>query len=268
MLRRPRVIIFILVVLIGLMILSLPARTGTQLKLAITGLFLPLFGLSSAAHSLGEHAGQLAVSRRVLLTQIDQLRRENESLRTQLLQTDELARENNRLRLLAGFDPKTSWKRQLARVVGRDPANWWRSVIIDKGSGDGIRTNLPVMTQDGLAGRVERVGMKQSWVVLVGDPACQVAALVSETRDQGIITPPATAVLDVGMVELVHLPRNSGIQPGNRVVTSGQGPIFPNGIPIGEIVDVQTMEYGLYAQARVRLLARLNCLEEVWIIHP
>jgi rod shape-determining protein MreC len=268
MLRQPRVIIIALFVLFGMVALSLPARTSSHLKLIITSLFLPFFGLSSAAHGMSEQAMHSAVSRRVLLRQMEELRRENDALRIQLLQAEEVTKENTRLRQLVGLDPRLSWKHQMARVVGRDPANWWRGVIIDKGSTDGIRTNLPVITQDGLAGRVDRVGLKQSWVVLVGDPACQVSAVVAETRDQGIVTPATPAALDYGVAALTHLPRNNGIKPGQRVVTSGQGPIFPQGIPVGEVQEVHGVEYGLYTEARIRLLARLNCLEEVWIIHP
>jgi rod shape-determining protein MreC len=153
-------------------------------------------------------------------------------------------------------------------VVGRDPANWWRSVLVDLGTGDGMGPNYPVVTPEGLVGRIERVGLKQSVVVLVGDPSCQVAALVQETRDHGIITPAMPAAFDGQWVDLTHLTRGNSIQPGCQVVTSGLGGIFPKGIPIGEVMAVQTMDYGLYAEARVRLSASLNGLEEVWIILP
>jgi rod shape-determining protein MreC len=65
-----------------------------------------------------------------------------------------------------------------------------------------------------------------------------------------------------------YLPRNAAAKPGDAVVTSGEGGIFPKGIPIGTIVDVQSVEYGLAKAARVKLAVNLNALEQVWVMFP
>ena len=97
-------------------------------------------------------------------------------------------RENARLRQLVGWQQQTSWKLKLAKVVLREPANWWRTAQIDLGSRDGLRVNLPVVTPDGLVGRILTVSLTRSQVVLLGDPNCKVSARVeNETRDTGII---------------------------------------------------------------------------------
>ena len=267
MLKRPHYIALGLVVLLTLVILNLPSQTTARFKLGIGSLFLPLFGLASSAQQLAGTAGDTVVPRRELLRLNDGLRRENQQLRLQALQGQETASENARLRQLVGWQRQTTWQLKLAKVVLREPANWWRTVQIDLGTRDGLRVNLPVLTTDGLVGRVSSVSLTRSQVVLLGDPNCKVAARVeNETRDTGIIG--VSGPLDTEFVELGFLSRNANLKPAQNVVTSGEGGIFPKGIPIGKIVDVQTADYGLHTEARVKLAANLNALEEVWVMFP
>jgi len=267
MLKRPHYIALGLVVLLTLVILNLPSQTSARLKLGIGSLFLPLFGLASSSQHLAGAAGDTVVPRGELLRLNDNLRRENQQLRLQARQAEETARENARLRQLLDWQPRTSWKLKLARVVLREPANWWRTVQIDLGSRDGLRLNLPVLTTDGLVGRISSVSLTRSQVTLLGDPNCKVAARVeNETRDTGVIGPGGP--LDTELVELGYLSRNASLKPAQDVLTSGEGGIFPKGIPIGKIVDVQPVDYGSRTAARVRLAANLNALEEVWVMFP
>ena len=94
---------------------------------------------------------------------------------------EQALRENDRLRQMIQMKPQTAWKPRLAKVVGRDPANWWRTVQIDLGSADGLQVNLPVMTSQGLVGRVYAVGQHRALVVLVGSAECRVAAVVDHS---------------------------------------------------------------------------------------
>jgi rod shape-determining protein MreC len=267
MLKRPHYIALGLVVLLTLLILNLPNQTTARLKLRIGSLFLPLFGLAASTQQVADAAGDTAVPRRELLELNDALRRENQQLRLQAMQAQETATENARLRRLVEWQRQTSWKLKLAKVVLREPGNWWRTVQIDLGSRDGLRVNLPVLTTDGLVGRVSSVSLTRSQVVLLGDPNCKVSARVeNETRDIGIIG--ASGPLDTEFVELGYLSRNAHLKSGQNVVTSGEGGIFPKGIPIGKVVDVGPVDYGLRIEARVKLAANLNALEEVWVMFP
>jgi rod shape-determining protein MreC len=156
---------------------------------------------------------------------------------------------------------------KLAKVVLRDPANWWHTVQIDLGSRDGLTNNLPVLTSDGLVGRVSLVSLYTSQVVLVGDQNCRVSALVENaTHDMGILS--ASGPLDTSLVDLGYLSNSANLRPGENVVTSGLGGIFPKGIPIGQIVDAQSVDYGLATEARVKLNANLGALEQVWVLFP
>jgi rod shape-determining protein MreC len=266
MFRRSHYIALGSVVLLTLIALNLPHQTTTRLKLGIGSLFVPLFGLTGSSERLAGQALEKAASRGELLRQNETLRRENQDLRLQLLQAGDAVRENLRLRKHLGWQPRAPWKLKLARVVLRDPANWWHTVQIDLGHKDGARVNLPVLTPDGaLAGRIAAVGVTRSQVVLLGDPNCKVAARVeNESRDTGVIG--ASGPLDSDLVEMAYLSRSASLKPGQEVKTSGLGGIFPKDILIGRVVDSQPVEYGLGSVAQVRLAATLSSLEEVWVL--
>jgi rod shape-determining protein MreC len=266
MLKRSHYIALGLVTVIALVILNLPARTSARLKLALGSLFLPLFGLVGASQQAASKVADSLTPRAELERQNELLRRENQQLRTQALQYSDITRENDRLaKLVAWQQRRPEWKLKLARVVMRDPANWWRTLQIDLGSLHGVRTNQPVLTPDGLVGRIQSVSLTHSQVVLVGDPRCNVSARVeNEVRDAGIIG--AGGPFDTSWVEMKYLSRSAIVKPGQNVVTSGEGDVFPKGIPVGRIVDSRMAEFGLYTEARVKLTANLPGLEEVWVM--
>jgi rod shape-determining protein MreC len=255
------------VTLAALLIFSLPPRMTGRLKLAAGSLFLPLIGLAVTAQQLPVAAADAVMSRRELLQLTESLRRENDQLKVAALQADATARENNELRAALGWQRQMSWRLKLANVVLRDPANWWRTVEIDLGSRDGVVENLPVLTAEGLVGRVSSVGLTRSQVVLIGDPNCKVSALVENpAHDAGIIS--ASGPLDNSLVELTYLAGSAILKSGQGVVTSGLGGVFPKGIPVGQVVDARPVEFGLYSEARVRLSANLGALDQVWVLFP
>jgi rod shape-determining protein MreC len=115
---------------------------------------------------------------------------------------------------------------------------------------------------------VSEVGFAQAQVLLVGDPGCRVAVRVGETGEQGVIAPSSSSPLDDTLVELGYLSRHAKLLPGQLVVTSGVGGIFPKGFVVGQIADVRSAGYGLYKEARVSLAVKMNTLEEVWVMMP
>lgn len=270
--KRRHYIILAVVIVLTIVVLKLPARTATQFKLAIGSLFLPLFGLAGSSQQLAEKAGNAVVPRGDLLKQNEQLRRENAELKVQLQRLAELERENAHLRAQVGFKQASRANIKLARIIARDPANWWRNIQIDLGKRDGVRVDLPVRTAEGLVGRVSEVSETRSRVVLLGDPACPVSATVRDAQsnqpvDQGVIKA-AASVLDETMVELHFLAKASAVKPGQPVVTSDEGGLYPRGIRIGEIVDVRPVDFGLTHVARVKLAVKMNVLDDVWVVMP
>jgi rod shape-determining protein MreC len=256
------------VLLLTLVALNMPNRVTTRLKMAVGGLFLPLFGVANSSQQFAAQGADALVPRGELLRQNENFRHENQQLRIALLQAAETAQENDRLRQLLAWQTRAPWKLRLAHVVLRDPANWWRTVEIDLGRRDGLRENLPVLTADGLVGRVATVGLTRSQVILLGDPACRVSTLVeNEAHDNGVILA-AASPFDSSLLNLGYISRNAVLTPGQDVVTSGLGGIYPRGIPVGKIADSRSVEFGLYTEARVKLAANLGSLDEVWVMFP
>jgi len=255
------------VTLVTALLLGLPSRAVLRLKAGIGGMFLPLFGAVGAVRQLPERAVDAVLPRSELLKENENLRRQDAELQVRQQQTDALARENAQLRAAVGWQQQLPWKLKLATVVSRDPANWWRTIQIDLGKRDGIQTNMPVLTADGLVGRISSVSYTRSQVVLIGDPACRVSGRVANAaHDMGVISPGGP--LGNSLVNLSYLSGNATLKPGQAVVTSGEGGIFPAGIAIGQIVDSSQAGFGLYTEARVKLSANLGALDQVWVLFP
>jgi len=266
MFRRPHYIAVGLMALLTLLVLNLPGRTTARLKLAIGSLFLPLFGLATGARETAGQMGDAVLPRSELLRINEGLRRDNQQLRLQTQQAEELERENARLRQLIGWQRQSRRKVKLANVVLRDPANWWRTVQIDLGSLHGVSNNLPVLTGEGfLVGRVASTSLTRSQVVLLGDPNCRVPAVVeNDARDMGVVS--VGGLFDGSLVVMNRLSRNANIKPGQRVVTSGLGEVFPKDLLIGQIADTRPVELGLETEAQLKLAANPGALEEVWVL--
>jgi rod shape-determining protein MreC len=269
--RRRHYILLALVIVLTFIVLKLPSRTATQFKLAIGSLYVAFFGLAGSAQQIGEKAGNAVVPRKDLLQQLEQLRRENAEIKVQLQRLSEVERENTHLRAQVGFKQSSRVNIKLAHIIARDPANWWRNVHIDLGKRDGLRVDLPVRTADGLVGRVSEVSETRARVVLLGDPGCPVSATVRDGQnkvvDQGVIKS-AAAVLDESIVELNFLRNPGDVKPGQLVVTSDEGGLYPRGIRIGEVVDVRPVDSGLVHVARVKLAVKMNLLDDVWVMMP
>ena len=269
MFNRPRYIILILTVILVLGLFKLPSQTMARFKLALASLYLPLFGLSITAQGAAEKAGNAVLPRSDLIHQNEGLRLENQQLHLRITQAEEVWRENSRLRQLLDWRARSPWKLKLARVIGRDPANWWKTIRIDLGRRDGVNANNPVMNTNGLLGRVSASGDAWSQVILLGDPNLRVGAVVQEegTRETGIVVAGLSSSALNNFVDLAYLSGSSSVKPGQPVYTSGDGGIFPPGILIGRVVDTHS-DLGLATEARVQLAAKPDDLEEIWVLIP
>lgn len=266
MFKRPHYIILNAVGLVALIVILLPRQASSQLKLAFSSLFLPMASLAGVGSKAADKASEAILPRKVLEAQIDALKKENASLKMDLMQHTQALEENDRLRAALGWQKRSTWTLKAARVTTRDPANWWRTVQIDAGKRDGIAPDMPVLTDKGLVGRVDEVGLTTSRVALLGDPKCNVAAVVVETKDFAVVSSGASTFLDPSVAALTYLSRHSKAKPGNWVRTSEKSGTFPPGILIGQIAEVESVGQGLYMEARVKLAADLERLDLVWVI--
>ncbi len=258
------------VLLTVFLLLLLPESARARLKSAIGGLFLPVIGVSTAGQSMVQSLGQAASTDPVNSPNnpaLGQAVQAELAVADMKLENAQLRAENQRLREAVAWSQRIPWKSQLAQVVGRDAFNWWRRIKLNQGSDKGVRFNQPVISTDGqLVGRISEVGPRTSWAVLAGDPNCRFSALIKESRNQGGIVAPRQFNSDYRVVELTYLPNDVDVRPGQLVVTSGLGGAFPKEIPVGMVEDSWLSRDGLYIEARVKLHADLNQLEEVRVL--
>lgn len=191
-------------------------------------------------------------------------------LQGQVIQLNEFKLENERLAALLDYKQMLAGTYDLltASVIGREPSNWFGTIILNRGSGDGIRENMTVLTPAGLVGRVVAVSATTSEVLLITDPRSGVGSLVQETRTAAIVEGVAATS---GVARMIHIPNSAPVEVGQVVITSGLGSVFPKDIPVGRITAIRGESSGLFNSADIHPFADLDRLEEVLVIiyaHP
>lgn len=189
------------------------------------------------------------------------LQGETAVLRRRIDYLEEQVLEAQRLRGLLAM--QETWRADLvaARVIGKDATNWFKTILIDRGSGAGLRRNLPVVAPEGLVGRIVEVTPSTARVQLITDPVSASGALVQRTRVTGI----AVGNLDSGLT-VRYLPLLADVAVGDSVVTSGMGGVFPKGIPVGRVTAVERKSGGLFQEAVLQPMVDLGRLEEVLVL--
>lgn len=194
------------------------------------------------------------------------VRQENRDLKDKLqqLQLEQVrlqqdAVQARRLQSLLGFKEQFIDQTVAAQVIGSSGSEQSRVVYLDKGSQDGIKQGMPVISADGIVGKVILVQRSVSQVLLINDQTSGVGTILEQSRLQGVLKGRASGelVLDKVMSE-------EDVKTGERVLTSGGDQIFPKGLPVGTIGEVK--RGGEFLQVQVKPAAALNHLEEVLVI--
>ena len=193
---------------------------------------------------------------------------ENQSLRNQLAAAlaheethRELAQENGRLRALIGFKKRSPWAIIPAEVIGHELSLWSRTLLLDKGTRDGVKIGMAVITPVGLIGRISEAGGTSSRVILVTDPHFRVSATLASSRISGL-----AAGTPSGECLLAYLPVNAELKEGDKVFTSGGKSFCPEGILIGSVGKPQPDPSKLFLSARIRPAVQAGAVEEVLIL--
>jgi len=193
---------------------------------------------------------------------------ENDNLKKKLrriveknIQHNEIELSNQRLRNLLNFKETTTSKVLAAEVISVDPSSWFKAVIIDKGSLDGVERGLPVVIRQGIAGQVVDVSSRYSKVMLIIDRNSSIDALVQRTRARGIIKGEAT-----GECLFKYVLRKDDVRVGDKIVASGLDGVFPKGLPVGDVKEVVRRNSGVFQEVRVVPYIDFEKLEEVLVI--
>jgi rod shape-determining protein MreC len=202
----------------------------------------------------------------------DRLEAENEALRQQVIRDQLAAEENARLRALLRFRSGPTFPDDYtgvaAAVIARPAGAYAQAIVVAAGRRDGVREDDPVVTEDGLVGRVTRVTDSEARVMLLTDDQSAVSAVDIATKASGIVRrgrgPRAPLRLD-------RVPKEQRIRPGDTVVTAGwRSPrlssIYPRGIPIGIVTSVGQSDTYPYKQVQVEPFVDLASLDAVLVL--
>ena len=155
--------------------------------------------------------------------------------------------ENNKLRNALGYRERSVFKLTPARIIARDASTWYQTVKIDRGTSEGVKKDMPVLTEEGLVGKTTVVADHAATVILIADENCRVAANIEGSREQGIVRGERLANRGIPAIGLSFISKQANLQSGQKVYTSGVGGVFPSGVLIGAVKEFKARELDGYA---------------------
>lgn len=237
---------------------GLSGATGQVVGVFQTGVRTLIRPVEAVVGSIGDFAN--------LREENARLQRENEELRRRGETYTDIAREAARLRSLMQIEGSLEFDTVRARVIAASVSGLEQIVRIDKGGDDGIRRDTAVLAPEGLVGRVISVEGRTANVLLLTDSQSSVGVRIGETGETGIVGGTGGRLLRLELVNRAALD-GGDVETGDGVFTSGyQGGIFPPGIPVGRVDEVELAQRGTTYRILVRPFARFSRLDVVSVV--
>lgn len=189
------------------------------------------------------------------------LSQENRRLQNEIANFQEMARENQRLRQIVEFGETIPGKKVVTRVIAQDVSSEFRVIRLDKGTVEGIEKGMAVVTPEGIVGRVLRVTSHYADVLTLLDSSSAIDVLAQRSRARGVIEGMSESLLG-----LKYLRRTDDIEPGDIIVSSGIGGLFPKGLVVGKVSKVERKSYGITQTVEVSPIVNFATLEEVTVV--
>lgn len=246
-------------VFIVLLSLSLPA--SSTLKISLTEVLAPVQGV---VHIFFQKLGGVVegIGRVIRAARVNrELEERLNFLSREVIRLREVERENKALRSLLEFETKEPYAGIAARVIGRDIQHWNQSILINRGGAEGVKKDAAVVSPQGVVGKVIEVAPHISRVLLIVDRNSRVGGVIQTSRLTGIVEG-----LDSGTCVIKYLPRRTTVEPGEIVLTSGLGQVYPPGLLIGTITRVSAEKFGLYQYADLEPATDFDRLEQVMVL--
>lgn len=192
--------------------------------------------------------------------ELARLQEENQQLRTLVAELEEYRQQDQRLTAMMQFDDIYGLETVSAEVISMT-SGWDRTATIDKGARDGIRVGMGVISSCGLYGQIETVTETSSVIRLVNDASSSVSAMVQNSRARGILH----GAYD-GTLTLEYVPIDTTVSEGDIVITSGNGGVYPRGIVIGTVSNIEADSSKLYHRISVEPVFSIEACEEVLVL--
>jgi rod shape-determining protein MreC len=190
------------------------------------------------------------------------LTNENSQLQTQIIQLQQQLQEAEVLYALLDFARSRPENEYVASaVIGRDPSPFMSYVIIDHGSDNGLRHGMPVVTQQGLVGRVDAVTAGAARLQLITDPGSTINVRLQSTQTETLLQGSITGDLTLEMI-----PQETKLKVGDLVLTSGLGGGYPSDVLVGQVVSIQHREGELFQTASIQPAVDFSQLQAVLVI--
>ncbi|MBE0475530.1 MAG: rod shape-determining protein MreC [Coriobacteriia bacterium] len=232
-------------------------RTRSGLLAAVTPAVRAGRWVTAPIRWTGDRVAALGLSR----TQIETLREQNAELRRANADLQEAALENARLRALVGFAEQERYDALAAHIIGKPAAPWEGAMTIDRGTDHGVVPGMPVVGSEGLLGQVVTVSARSARIRLITDQRSGVAAMVQRTRAEGVVRGSIEGLMTLDFTDRKNLPK-----VGDVVLTSGMGGVYPRGLPVGEVVEVEARSADLFPRIVVAPAVPVGRIEEVLVL--
>jgi len=262
--RFRRYVLLLTVLLVSLFLLTVQTRGGGPTRAAdLVGLVVtPAQNLLAHVHRGALGAWHTFTNWKAVRNENLTLRADNERLSVQSLQVRETDQENRRLRRLLALRDRMPLTTLTGEIIGREGGGWSRSLTVNRGRADGISRQMPVIVPEGLVGRVAQVSSGASIVQLLNDPTSTVGAVVQRTRTPGLVEGEPG-----GGVRFKFMARDgAGVTPGDFIVTSDLGTLFPKGIPVGRVTAIEDKGSALFHFAVLTPAVDFARVEEVLLL--
>ena len=245
-------LLFLLLVLISLSALSLSSQRRFYLARRVNRAILAPFQMVVAQVDYFLH----------LKKENEKLRKSNFLLNLNLYRLEEVRKQNERLKELLEFSRRSSVYFIASRVISGGLGEKAHVFIIDKGSQDGLTPNLPVLVPEGLVGKTVEVDASQTLVQLYSHPEFGVSAKPRGKDDRAIVGSGPN-----NEMYMFNIPLRNQLEPGDLIVSSGMGGIFPKGIPVGRIIKLEEEEeMRIKMRAKMEPAVDLNKVSEVFVL--
>ncbi|MGB9080101.1 MAG: rod shape-determining protein MreC [Desulfuromonadaceae bacterium] len=189
------------------------------------------------------------------------LRDDIRSLNLRVLEGNEAVLANQRLERLLDMKKSVREPTIAATVIGEDVTSWFRTLVINRGSSNGIREGMAVLSADGVVGQTVKVSSSTARVLMLTDHVSGISATIQRSRARGVVKGKGEM-----LCSLEFTTREEDVKVGDAVITSGIGGVFLKGLPIGEVTMVKRGEYGIFQTVSIRPAVNLSHLEEVLVV--
>lgn len=189
------------------------------------------------------------------------LKKSVETLNQRVLIGNEAIMARSRLNALLNLKETTDMPSIAVSVIGEDSSAWFKTLVVDRGSAEGLREGQPVVAAGGVVGRLVKVAANSSRVLLLTDHASAIAAQVQRSRARGVVRGAGN-----GRCSMEFTVKDEDVKVGDTVISSGMGGVFPKGLPIGEVTMVKKGEYGVFQTIEIRPSVNTVNLEEMLVL--